>query len=107
MTTAGVRSVAVARASDIPVLEGRAVSVAGRRIAIFRTESGFRAIDADCPHRGGPLADGLVGDDCVTCPLHNLRIDLTTGEVLSGGEGAVAVHPVRERDGWLYLEVDR
>lgn len=97
---------AVARAGDIPPLEGRAVSVAGIRIAIFRTESGFRAIDAVCPHRGGPLADGLVGDDCVTCPLHNLRIDLTTGEVVAGGEGEVAVYPVRERDGWLYLEVE-
>jgi nitrite reductase (NADH) small subunit len=104
--TALRRLVAVARADDVPALEGRTVTVAGRRIAIFRTLAGFRATDAECPHRGGPLADGLVGDDCVTCPLHNWRIDLSSGEVVAGGQGSVPVHPVRERDGWLYLELD-
>jgi nitrite reductase (NADH) small subunit len=98
------RLVAVARVEDVPLHEGRAVVVDGRRIAIFRTPSGVRALDGDCPHRGGPLADGLVGDDCVTCPLHGRRIDLATGEVTQGGRGAVRVHPVRERDGWIYLD---
>lgn len=99
------RRVAVARVEDVPRLEARAVTVDGSRIAIYHTERGFRATGAACPHRGGPLADGLVGDDCVTCPLHNRRIDLATGAVV-GEEGAsVPVYPVVERQGWLYLEL--
>jgi nitrite reductase (NADH) small subunit len=99
------RRIAVARAEDVPRLEARAVTVDGVRIAIYHTDRGFRATAAECPHKGGPLADGLVGDDCVTCPLHNWRIDLQTGAV-AGEEGVgVAVYPVVERKGWLYLEV--
>ena len=50
--------------------------VGGRRVAVFRTPDGFRAIDHACPHAGGPLADGIVADRCVTCPLHGWRFDL-------------------------------
>ena len=98
--------VAVGRADDVPPDEGRAVTVAGRRIAVFNTAGGFRAVDAACPHRCGPLADGLVGGGRVICPLHGWRIDLASGEVVAGGEGRVAAYEVVERDGWLYLAVD-
>jgi nitrite reductase (NADH) small subunit len=97
--------VRVGRVSDIPLLEGRSVEVAGKRIAVFHLPDGFRACDNACPHAGGPLADGLVGDGCVNCPLHNWRIDLATGEVVAGGDGAVRVYPVHVRDGELWLEV--
>ena len=96
----------IGRVADIPVLEGRSVVVAGRRIAVFNTGAGFAAIDADCPHRGGPLADGIVADGCVTCPLHDWRVDLRRGEVVAGGEGAVRSHEVIECDGELLLRVD-
>ena len=95
----------VARARDVPYLEGRRVTVGGEAVAIFRTEGGFAALGATCPHRGGPLADGIVSDRCVTCPLHNWRIDLHTGEVVAGGEGAVTVYDVVERAGDLHLRV--
>lgn len=95
--------VKVGLSADLPSLEGRAVTVAGRRIAVFRTECGLRAVDAGCPHMGGPLGDGLVAGDCVTCPLHGLRIDLETGAALGGGSGQVAVHEVLELDGELWL----
>jgi nitrite reductase (NADH) small subunit len=101
-TTVGL--VAVGRAEDIPRLEARSLTVGGRRIAIHRTERGFRATDAECPHAGGPLADGLIGDGCVTCPLHGWRFDLETGRAI-GEDAAVAVHEVVERDGWLYLRL--
>jgi nitrite reductase (NADH) small subunit len=90
------------RAADVPMLEGRSVDVGGRRIAVFRTPEGFRAIDHACPHAGGPLADGIVADRCVTCPLHNRRYDLDTGAALSGGPD-VATYAVVERDGDLWL----
>lgn len=97
--------VRVGRVGDIPLFEGRSVDVGGRRIAVFHLPDGFYACDNACPHAGGPLADGLVGDGCVNCPLHNWRIDLTTGEVVAGGEGAVRTYPVYVRDGELWLDV--
>jgi nitrite reductase (NADH) small subunit len=95
----------VGRARDIPHLEGRRVTVDGVAVAIFSTERGFAALAAVCPHNGGPLADGIVSERCVTCPLHNWRIDLHSGEVVAGGEGAVAVYELVEREGELYLRV--
>ena len=94
----------IGHVEDVPLLEGRSVAVAGRRVAVFRTPEGFHALGAACPHAGGPLADGLVADSCVTCPLHGLRFDLRTGAGL-GGHGAVEVHDVLERDGELWLRV--
>lgn len=96
--------VRVASAGDVPELEGRSATVAGRRVAIFRLPGGWAATDAACPHAGGPLQDGIVADACVTCPLHNRRFDLRTGRQ-HGGPGAVAVHDVRERDGELWVRL--
>jgi nitrite reductase (NADH) small subunit len=96
----------IGRADDVPLLEGRAVTVGERRIAVFRTPQGFHAIGATCPHAGGPLADGLVADNCVTCPLHNRRYDLRTGDGI-GGHPGVEPHEVVELDGELWLRVPR
>jgi nitrite reductase (NADH) small subunit len=78
---------------DIPLGEGRAVTIAGRRVAMFRTRSGWYALDASCPHLGGPLADGIVSDRSVICPLHERRFDLITGAALSNDCG-VSTHRV-------------
>jgi nitrite reductase (NADH) small subunit len=94
----------IGRAEDVPLLEGRSVTVAGRRVAVFRTDEGFHAIDAACPHLGGPLADGLVAEHCVTCPLHDRRFDLRSGAGLGDYDGVTA-HEVLERDGELWLRV--
>ena len=72
----------VGRVDDVPLLRAAASTVDGRRVAVFRLLDGFAAIDAHCPHAGGPLADGIVADRCVTCPLHGRRFDLRTGEAL-------------------------
>lgn len=84
------------RVDDIPLGEGRAITLDGRRIAIFRTSAGWFALDAVCPHRGGPLADGIVCDRAVICPLHDRRFDLESGAPLSTGDG-VAAHAVEVR----------
>lgn len=91
-------AVAVCRVGDVPPGEGRAVTVAGRRIAVFNAATGWYALDNACPHLGGPLADGLLSDSCVTCPLHERRFDLRSGEALGGGAG-VAAHRVEVRGG--------
>jgi nitrite reductase (NADH) small subunit len=88
---------------DIPHGEGRAVTVGGRRIAVFRAEDGWFALDAACPHLGGPLADGIVSRNTVICPLHERRFDLASGEALNGEE-CVATHPVEIRGGHVYVE---
>jgi nitrite reductase (NADH) small subunit len=94
----------IGRVGDVPLLEGRSVTVAGRRVAVFHTPDGHVAIDAVCPHRRGPLADGLVADSCVTCPLHGWRFDLRSGAAL-GNHPGVAAHEVVERDGELWLRL--
>jgi nitrite reductase (NADH) small subunit len=71
---------------DIPWGEGRAFAVGDEQIAVFRLRDGsLRALGAVCPHRGGPLADGLVDADVVVCPLHGYIYDLSTGAELSSG----------------------
>jgi nitrite reductase (NADH) small subunit len=64
----------------IPEGEGRTYEVGGKRIAVFRDRDGsVFATQASCPHRGGPLADGLLGAGTLICPLHSLKFDLRTG----------------------------
>jgi nitrite reductase (NADH) small subunit len=66
---------------SIPIGEARVFRVDGREVAIFRSRSGeVFATSAECPHQGGPLADGLVGGHSVVCPLHGFLFDLRTGE---------------------------
>jgi len=76
--------------SDIPFGEGRGITLDGRRIALFHAASGWYALDAACPHLGGPLADGLVADRRVICPLHERAFDLETGAPAAPGEGVCA-----------------
>jgi nitrite reductase (NADH) small subunit len=89
-------SLEVCSVDDIPLGEGRTITLDGRRIAIFRATGGWYALDAVCPHRGGPLADGIVCDRAVICPLHDRRFDLETGAALTTGDG-VAAHAVEVR----------
>lgn len=94
--------VTVGAAADVPLLEGRSVTFGGKRVAIFRLPDGWAAVAHACPHAGGPLADGIVADTCITCPLHGRRYDLRTG-LQQGGDGEVQVYEVRELDGALEL----
>ena len=93
----------VCSVSDVPVGEGRAVRVDDMPIAIFHTEAGFRAIDNTCTHQGGPLADGLVADATVACPLHERRFDLASGAAVGHDCGAVASHPVQVHGDDVYV----
>ena len=68
-------------AEDIPVREGRTVRLGSTALAIFNTGETFLAVENKCPHGGGPLADGIVSGNTVSCPLHNWRICLESGDV--------------------------
>ncbi len=77
--------VRVCAITDIPLGEGREVMVGDVRIALFRSRTGaVFATQATCPHRQGPLADGIMSDSKVTCPMHDLLFDLVSGEAIDG-----------------------
>ncbi|HUR83931.1 MAG TPA: Rieske 2Fe-2S domain-containing protein [Solirubrobacteraceae bacterium] len=90
------------RVDDVPRGEGRALTIDGRRIAIFRAGGGWYALDAVCPHRGGPLEDGIVCDRAVICPLHERRFDLQTGASPAAGDGVTA-HSVEVRGDRVFV----
>ncbi len=93
---------------DIPLRGSRRVVVDGLRIGIFRTASDqVFALEDRCPHLGGPLSDGIVHDDCVTCPLHNWVIKLSTGQAQGADTGQVKLFPVRMAEGRVELGIDQ
>jgi nitrite reductase (NADH) small subunit len=78
--TSAARQVNLGPLDRIPVGEGRTFAVEDLEIAVFRPRTGeVFATQASCPHLGGPLADGFVGNGKVVCPFHNYRFDLATG----------------------------
>lgn len=73
--------------------------MAGAFVAVFRSRSGHVfAVDAVCPHQNGPIEDGLVGQDSVTCPLHGYKFDLRTGAALRHACGDLRAYVVRISD---------
>lgn len=90
----------------VPVGEGRSFAVGERQVAVFRLRDGsLHAVDAVCPHAGGPLADGLVDSAKVVCPLHNHTFALADGSC-TNGDYAVARYPVRAEDGVIVVVAD-
>ena len=73
----------VAVTGDIPTNQGKLVEVEGKKIALFNLEGKYYAIDNTCTHRGGPLSEGELQGDEVTCPWHGAKFKVTSGDVLS------------------------
>ena len=73
----------VAVTGDIPPNQGKLVEVQGNKIALFNLEGKYYAIDNTCTHRGGPLCEGELQGDEVTCPWHGAKFKVTSGDVLS------------------------
>ena len=94
------RFVEVARAAEIPPGFAKAVVAGGREIAVFHVGDEFYAIDNACPHQGGPLAEGWLEGNIVTCPWHAWCFDLRSGTMTLGDLAFVACFEVRvEQDG--------
>jgi len=90
---------------DIPRRGARVVKTPSGCVAVFRTVDDLvMAVDDRCPHKGGPLSEGIVHGRAVTCPLHNLVISLETGAVQGPDGGSVRVHDVRIVDGRVLLD---
>jgi len=107
----------IASPENVPLHEGRSVVVGEREIAIFNLGDRFAAIDAACPHRGGPLCDGIVTGapslacgpvkgHAVVCPLHGWKVDLNTGNVLKPEVSVkVDTYEVRVKEGVIEVDV--
>jgi len=95
----------VTAVDNIPPREGRAIVVAGRELAIFNLGDRVVATDNRCPHRGGPLADGIVSAGTVVCPLHGWKINLRDGAVERpcATDGRVETYPVRIDNGVIVI----
>ena len=98
--------VEVGKVDDIPQLGARVVNTPDGDIAIFRTaEDEIFALRDKCPHKGGPLSQGIVHGKRVACPLHDWKIQLDSGEAVAPDEGCAASFPVRVEDGAIYLSL--
>jgi nitrite reductase (NADH) small subunit len=96
----------VAELEDIPLLGSRVVQARQGNIAVFRTaDDKVFALHDRCPHKGGPLSQGIVHGDKVTCPLHGWNIGLADGEAAAPDVGQAACVEVRLEAGMVYLKL--
>jgi nitrite reductase [NAD(P)H] small subunit len=92
--------------SDIPVLGSRVVRTPSGDIAVFRTgDDEVFALDDRCPHKGGPLSQGIVHNKRVTCPLHNFVIELRSGVAVAPDQGCTRAHPAKVENNVVWLHV--
>lgn len=89
---------------DIPQLGARVVRIDNDDVAVFRTnQDEVFALRDRCPHKEGPLSQGIVHGSRVTCPLHNLVMDLANGKAVAPDEGCAAVYPVKVEAGFVSI----
>lgn len=94
--------------TNIPVRGARRLCLGheGKPVAVFRTsENEVFALTDECPHKKGPLSEGIVSGRTVTCPLHNWVIGLEDGKAVAPDEGAAQALPVRIVDGNIYIHM--
>jgi nitrite reductase (NADH) small subunit len=91
---------------DIPTLGSRVVKSADGDIAVFRTSSDeVFALRDKCPHKGGPLSQGLVHGTQVTCPLHGWKLRLDSGEAVAPDVGCARRYPIKVDGGDVLIEI--
>lgn len=94
--------------ADIPRQGARLVKTHAGCVAVFRTAGDeVFALDDRCPHKGGPLSEGIVHGGQVTCPLHNWVFDMSTGQAQGADTGQVTTYAVRLEAGRVLIEAAR
>ncbi len=94
----------IGRLEEIPRRGARVVRTGDGDIAVFRAaDDAVFALHDRCPHRGGPLSQGIVYGHTVACPLHNWCIDLNSGQAVAPDEGCTPHYPVRVERDVVYL----
>jgi nitrite reductase/ring-hydroxylating ferredoxin subunit len=94
---------AVCKIDELKDGQPRTFDVRGATVAVFRTPKGLFAIDNACVHEDGPLGEGKVDGVIVTCPYHDWRYDVTSGQCLSEPERNVACFSVKDREGFVWV----
>ena len=90
---------------DIPPQGARVVKTAQGCVAVFRTaDDRVFALEDRCPHKGGPLSEGIVHGDRVTCPLYNWVFDMNSGQAQGSDEGMVRTYATRVRNGRILID---
>ena len=93
---------------DIPRRGARCVKHGEMTIAIFRTaDDQIFALEDKCPHKNGPLSQGIVHDGCVTCPLHNWVISLESGQAQGADEGETLAFPIKLDDQTILIDLSK
>jgi nitrite reductase (NADH) small subunit len=106
MTTAPPTRVRLCVLDDLPEGIGRAFRVGDQPIAVFRTRTGkVFAVEGVCPHRGGPLADGMLAGDQVVCPFHAFRFDARAGGCDQPNVCSIRTYPVEVQNGTVVVTV--
>lgn len=95
----------VATTDEVESHSGKLVEVKGKEIALFNVEGTYFALDNTCTHKGGPLSDGVVANDEVTCPWHGAKFKLTTGEVCNP-PAATRVNAYKIRVDGSHIEIE-
>jgi nitrite reductase (NADH) small subunit len=99
--------IAIGSISEIPLRGARCINTPSGKIAVFRTgDDRVFAIDDHCPHKSGPLSQGIVHGVSVTCPLHNWLISLETGKALGADQGCVRTIPVKREGDTILISLD-
>ena len=99
-------NVNVCSLADLAPGLGRAYDVGGLRIALFRGRTDeVYAVENECPHKRGPLADGMLIGSQIVCPLHNYRYEGGTGDCDQAGACNIAAFPAEVRGGAVYVSV--
>ena len=92
--------------ADLPKQIGKEVMINGKSIALFHLTNGdVRAVLNSCPHKNGPLAEGIVSGEFVFCPLYDWKISLVTGEVQKPDNGRVETFETQIIDEYIYVMV--
>lgn len=100
------QKVLVANFDELTPRIGREVIAEGKKIAVFRlSDDRIKAIGGVCPHKQGPLAEGIVSGEYVFCPLHEYKVSLLDGRVQEPDEGCVATYDTVIEEGKVYVLV--
>ena len=98
--------IVIGQIDAIPKLGSRVIATAEGDVAVFRTsDDQVFALRDQCPHKGGPLSQGMVYGHAVACPLHNWSIDLASGEAVAPDEGCTNSYPVKVDNGTISIAI--
>jgi nitrite reductase/ring-hydroxylating ferredoxin subunit len=97
----------IAQTDQVAPGKGKSVKAQGREVALFNVDGSFYAIDNSCPHSTGPLAEGRLYGNIVTCPWHGSQFDVTTGQCCAGpATKPVVTYPVYVEGHSIFIEIN-